>query len=222
MIRTILEKKKHVLEYDNSKSISSDLFSSILYQTWKNTPSKNNFMPYKIHVIGKKQQEYKNRILQICDKNDKKFVPDAPVNPDFQNIQTCSYCLVFTTRYEDTPNQEQQRKVNQGAYYEPMDPTVTDEWRDIPSLEVGIFANTLSTLLLEKEIDSSYTHCFPLDIAQWHDMGVDFVNNAPLLIMTIGIGKKYRIDSVKQEGRWQCDLKPDYNRIVSLVNNNER
>ena len=50
-ILTTLEQRHHVLRYKD-KVIPDDDFSKLLYKAWKVTPSKNNFMPYTVNVLG--------------------------------------------------------------------------------------------------------------------------------------------------------------------------
>ena len=53
--------RKHVDAYDNSVDIEQEVIKSFK-EAWRVTPSKQNFMPYTIHVIGPESQEWKNKL----------------------------------------------------------------------------------------------------------------------------------------------------------------
>ena len=48
----LLEKRRHVRTYKTDKHPPKELIEKLLWKTWKTTPSKNNFMPYNVHVLG--------------------------------------------------------------------------------------------------------------------------------------------------------------------------
>ena len=47
-----LDKRAHVMKYDNDRIPPEERIDDLLYKTWKVTPSKNNFMPYHCNVLG--------------------------------------------------------------------------------------------------------------------------------------------------------------------------
>jgi hypothetical protein len=221
MIDDMLKNRQHVLEYDTEANIPQSKINSLLERTWKVTPSKNNFMPYNIHVLGPEHEMYKKFVYFICVSNEnfmnsKSHVSSINnVNPNYKNILSCSYLLIFTMRLEDQPSVFQQQQINNGIYYEAVDEENLFKLKDTASLEVGLFSNTFTGLCLEEGIDTSFTLCFRRDVEFWQDL--PFVKRSPLLLMTVGKGKVYRRDVAIEEGWSNNDLRPNYDRIVKFV-----
>jgi len=220
MIIDILKQMRHVRKYYKNKPIEDDFLKEILEQTWKVTPSKNNFMPYKIHVIGPQHENYKKEIYQICVGNEDLKNSRNPIdegqnlNPNYMNLFNCSHALIFTARLEDELNPHQRLLDKNGIYLEPITPESLATYIDTVSLEVGMFANTLSAVCLENNVQTSYTLCFKRNLEAWQKL--PFVDNRPILIMTIGKAEIYRRDIARKEGWSKNDYKPAFNRIVNF------
>jgi hypothetical protein len=220
MIEEIFNNRKHVRAYDKNAFIPKEVINSLLYTAWRLTPSKNNFMPYNIFVLSSQHNDYKEHIYRICVRNEEdvnsiKSDNKYELNPNYTNIINCSYLLIYTVRVEDQPNLETKRNVAKGAYYEALDLVGIKEIYDLIALEVGLFANIFSGLCLEKEIDTSFTMCFNKRSDRWKEL--PFMQNEPLLLMTVGKGLVYRQDIAKKEGWTTDDYKPNYDRIVDFV-----
>ena len=56
MIDNVLKHYKYVKTYDQSQDVPQSIIDELLQRTWKVTPSKNNFMPYKLYVLGPQHQ----------------------------------------------------------------------------------------------------------------------------------------------------------------------
>tara|TARA_B110000971_G_scaffold42267_1_gene41529 strand:+ start:220 stop:861 length:642 start_codon:yes stop_codon:yes gene_type:complete len=213
MIEEIFKKRKHVREYDTSVEISSELIDSLLRKTWSMTPSKNQFMPYTAHVLGNQHQEYKDIVLDICRAKD-----NTPfTNPEFLHMKTCSYMIIFTLRHEDEPNEEMFRRMSKRIVYEQSSSKLLNKHPANAFLELGLFVNTLTGLCLENSIDVSYTRCFLEDRSKWKSAGLTFIDETPMLVLTMGKGHSYRVDAAKEEGWFDTDLKPEYERIVNFI-----
>ena len=57
-----LEQRHHVLRY-KEENVPDDVLSKLLYKAWKVSPSKNNFMPYAVNVLGPGDKRKKLRWL---------------------------------------------------------------------------------------------------------------------------------------------------------------
>lgn len=222
MIIKIFEKYKHVRKYNKNHRIDDKFLKTLLEQTWRVTPSKNNFMPYNIHVLGPQHHNFKKEIYKICvwhedHENSRNLIDEGDnLNPNYMNILDCSHLLVFTSRVEDELNPVQQTLHNNGIYLDPITPEGLEKYIDTVSLEVGMFANTLSALCSENNIQFSYTLCFKRDLAFWK--AVSFVKNHPILLMTLGKGEVYRRGEAEKEGWTDYDYKPSFNKIVNFIN----
>lgn len=217
MIDTILENRKYVTEYDITAEIPESLINSLLQRTWRVTPSKNQFMPYTVHVLGPGHQNYKNIIYQTVYKPDIERSPgylNRPL-PLFNNITNCSYLLVFCLRVETVLNEQQTQTVNRGLYYEQMQELdglseiKTNEFKAVAYIEVGMFANTFGTLCIEHNLDVSHTLVGMGKLMQ-QEIALPFITRPAILVMTVGKAKTYRQPR-------QDSLRPDYHRIVNFV-----
>lgn len=225
MIDSILKNRKYVREYDKTADIPISLIDSLLQRTWKITPSKNNFMPYTIHVLGPEHQDYKEAVYKICLSNDKRLKTESEILnleikyaknlPNYANILSCSYLLIFTLRLETSPNLVQKNAIERGHRFEAVDESILNSLYSTASLEVGLFSDAFSALCLENNIDVSFTLCFHKDLNYWKDLS--FVTRTPILLLTVGKGKIYRHDELVKRGVAQYDLRPDYARIVNFI-----
>lgn len=221
----VLKNRKAVREYDSTVKLSDSLIDSLLKQVWKVTPSKNQFMPYTVHVLGPEHQAYKELVYKNCLSNENKNdnIADCETTryqknlPLYANIRNCSHLLIFTLRLEDKPNVAQQRAIAKGQRHEATNELLLDTLSSTASVEVGMFSDALSILCLENNIDVSYTLCFHKNLDYWKNL--PFVTRKPLLLMTLGKGKTYRTDWLAQRGVLQHDLRPAYERIVNFVGN---
>ena len=219
----ILKNRRAVREYDSTVKLSDSLIDSLLKRAWEVTPSKNQFMPYSIHVLGPQHQEYKELVYKNClsseNRNDNidncEVARYQEILPLYANIRNCSHLLIFTLRLEDTPNKTQQSAINKGRRHEATDESRLDKLFSTASLEVGMFSDALSVLCLENNVDVSFTLCFHRDLDYWKNL--PFVTRSPLLLMTLGKGKIYRTDWLEERGWLQYDLRPNYERIVKFV-----
>ena len=223
----VLGRYRYAREYDESYQISNSMLNSFLEQAWKVTPSKNNFMPYKVHVLGPEHKHLKEIIYDKCTKNerdrgDHKKVKESQDNrkrdPNFTNILSCSHLLFFTQRLETELNPFQRVLVSRGLHFEQTDPKRSDIAKINACIEIGMFCNTLAGLCLSEGLDISHTLCFPTEQKVWQETpGFEFVDNRPLLIMTIGKGKVYRQDIMEADGWLDKDPKPDFRKIVKFL-----
>jgi hypothetical protein len=226
---------KYVTEYDTSKTIDEALLDQALYNAWKNTPSKNNFMPYKVHVLKTNNAYEKELVYYKCLENETKANGNHcsdlaslkayeekeyhSSKPNFYNIKSAHYILLFTQRVEDQLNDLQQRLIDKGFVYEQTFSSGPkyDASRYNALIEIGMFCSNFSNICLSLGIDISHTLCFPKDLKYWTEKEFNFLDSAPLLIMTAGIALKYRRDHLDFTGI--KDHKPNFDRIVNFLGN---
>jgi len=217
MIDNVLKHYKYVKTYDQSQDVPESIINDLLQRTWKVTPSKNNFMPYKLHVLGMQHQDLKDKVyekaLQHQNGQDHLTDPD-PIIPKFHNIVSCHYLLIFTQRVEDQPNEHQQNLIVQGRNYSQTDSKKLKEHYNNALLEIGMFCNTFAALCIESQLDISHTLCFPKKLEKWED-GFDFLDQEPILLMTAGKALAYHRDQHGKDALF--DLRPNYDRIVNFV-----
>lgn len=222
MLEKILEKRKYVMDYNKTITIDKSIINDLLYKAWKVTPSKNNFMPYKVHVVGPKQAGTKHKIYKKClanesrgDDTDAKRRYTKDNLPNYRNILSCSHLLVFTLRHESDPNPFQKWLIDRGHNYPAADENRIHECYSIAMLEVGLFAAAFGALCLEQDIDNSFTGCFPSELKKWQD--IPFVDQTPLLLMTVGKGEVYRRDIIQYTEHEKDDWKPNFEKVVNIL-----
>ena len=222
-IDDILAKRKHVMEFDRTATPpSKSLVDSLLQRAWRVTPSKNNFMPYKINILGPEHQAEKDHLYQKSLGSEKYANANNPLEnsedqlsrPAYACIASCAYLLIFTDRWEDKPNPFQKQEWNKGVFHAPMTLEGVRSIGETVSLEVGMFATAFAGLCVDHGIDVSYTLNFRRNLDVWKDTW--FINDRPMLFMSIGTAKTYRED-LKKYGLYEGDLRPDYNRIVEWL-----
>lgn len=216
-----LQKRRYVKEYDPEADIPKSLIDSLLLKAWKVTPSKNNFMPYTVHVVGPEHKDIKEKVFLNCLSNEGRV--DKIVNPleerykeylpNYANILNCSYLFIFTMRLETDPNPFQKYLIEKGYRFEAVDQSRLNDLDTVASLEVGLFTDALSSFCLECDIDVSFTGCFHRTLDHWKD--IPFITQKPIILMTAGKGKVY-LDEIKT-GLQKKDLRPNFNRIVNFV-----
>jgi hypothetical protein len=222
-----LEDRRHVREFDTEFNVRESLIDVLLMKTWKVSPSKQNFMPYQVHVLGKEHQVYKDKLFNLMLKNEvvnddnKKTVEEiwdekykGKFLPSYASVKNCAYALIFQLRQPDSKDLNKYQKHlidDRGHQYQQLDERELQVGQDAIQFEAGLFANTFSALCLENNLDTSFFQCFPKDLAKWTDF--PFITNTPLVVMTVGKGKSYRQDFRDV----RTDLKPDYAKIVNFV-----
>jgi len=224
---------QYVCEYDTNGYIDKQFVEKALHTAWLHTPSKNNLMPYKIHVLGPEFVEEKEELYWLCLSNETKAnnnqiisrsdLKDYELNmhikghgdyPAIRNIVSAPYVLIFTQRIEDTPNQLQQDRINRGHVFEQMatNGPKKENARKVSYLEIGMFSTNFASICLDNGIDISHTLCFPGDLKDWPKEYFSFLDSHPMLIMTAGKGKRYRCNTDRQK-----DPKPDFDKIVKIT-----
>jgi hypothetical protein len=218
MIYDTFRKRKAVREFDTTADISINTVHGLLQKAWKVTPSKNNFMPYTIHVLGPDQQHYKNSVYRKCLANEgirdgtdveAKYKGQTLKEPFYRNITTCSYLLIFTLRLEDQPNQNQLDQLARGCKFECVREDSLESGTGVVQVEVGMFSDVFGGLCVESGLDVASVLCFSKDLADWADL--PFVTRKPVLLMTIGKAKLYKPTLL-------TNRRPNYDRIVNFVN----
>jgi len=214
MIFEKFKKRRAVLEYDTASTVSRTMINNLLRQAWEVTPSKNNFMPYTIHVLGPEHQHYKNLTYQNCLNNEgradgtdlvKKYAQHLPF---YANILSCSYLLIFTQRLEDQPNPYQIDAMRRGCKFECTTEETLESGYVGAALEVGMFSDVFGGLCQENDIDVSSVLCFTRNLNAWSEL--PFITRKPLLLMTAGKAKVYK-------GANPMNLRPEFERIVNFI-----
>ena len=224
---------RYVYEYDQDHQLDKKLVKNALHDAWKNTPSKNSFMPYKVHVIDSYNVATKELIYYKCLENETKangnHITDlnelkeyerenySEGKPNYYNVKSADHILIFTQRITDQPNDHQKKLIKEGFVFEQMakNGPKKDSARSVAYLEMGMFCSNFANACLAQGVDISHTLCFPNDKKDWPEPEFSFLDMNPLLIMTVGKAKTYRRDETPD----YFDLKPNFEKVVNFIDN---
>lgn len=217
-----LQHYQYVVEYDTEEKVDHSIIENVLKEAVLTTPSKQNMMPYKVHVVGPGNDKIKNA-LAIKAKQKEDNVNDPTVKNmrsvnsyQTSNIRTAPYVFVFTQRVETNPAPWYKSLMKRGWKFEQTNTKNPGKAERVSMIETGMFAYSISSLFLQSGLDVSYTRCFESKLKHWKEPEFNFLDMPVWLIMTVGKGKTYRRDS-QPNLTFEIDHKPDWNRVVNFV-----
>jgi len=113
MIQKYLQ-RKHVVKY-KSDVIPDHMVKHLLEKTWQLTSSKNNYMPYSVHVLGPDKGAHKIKIFEKCIERQNENENNANKNKtelgwNYNHVKHNSHLLIFTTRVCE-PNPYNKRQI---------------------------------------------------------------------------------------------------------------
>ena len=202
----LLEDRHHVVHYKEEVP-PKEVVDKALWEAWKTSPSKNNAMPWKVFVMGPEHKEEKIKVWHMVRGNH--------VDREILAVKE-GEATKTEGGWEGQPNPFYQQQVNEGMYFDQAWESQIDKFIDTSAVEVGMFIQNLSSYLLEKDIDVSYTSCFYRDIKKWHDIGLNYAEYRPIILMTCGYAKYYRKDSIGIPLIEQ-DKKPNKEEIIKWI-----
>ena len=239
-----MHKYQYVMKYDTEKLPDPFIIKQSLYEAWASTPSKQQFMPYNIFVLGPNDKKVKEMIYYKAlvkeyqtnfpkwdvDVSDHLAVEKAFLShrslPQYLNYKTAPYILICTQRVEDQINPFNKIQISNGFNFE----QITREWQTDPKrknraqglamIEIGMFTQAFSNLCLKHNIDISHTRCLPTTMDFWTEPEFSFLENPPQLIMSAGFGKEYRRDFYPDLTHGM-DYRPNFERIVKFISGTE-
>ena len=197
-------KRQQTREYDVKKLPDKKIVEDIIEKAFKLTASKQNLYPYKVHILGPDNKDFKKVFYDI--------VNHQPGGLKNWNVAQAPYCLIFTKRFVANPDPEIYDRMNKGDGYNVCDPENYHKDDKSSAIEVGMFAKVLTTLVLEKNMDVSYTGCFP----SYND-NKELWKKLPFIeddvIFSMQFGYRFSDYSFKQKK----EKKPDINEVISWV-----
>ena len=240
-----MEKRHHVYEY-HKKDIPDETVKELLWKAWKISPSKHNFMPYKVSVLGPNRQKEKDRMWKMCRYNHKRMeeagakLPredtsvnpynDKPeeytfhTNPAYNHVRYNSHLLIFSARICKLNGYMKHVVKKEGHYAEQCEKSEVSNLRVASSFEASLFASNLTALCIEQGIDVSYNLCFPGEKEVWKNMPYLWYDKEQqharvFANMSLGYGKYFRHQWLKdrKKGIGHLDLKPESDEVIEWV-----
>lgn len=204
-----LNKRKHVMEYDSNIIPTEDDIEDIIRSAYFVVPSRFNAYPYTVHVLGPNAE----RSLTLWELSmEQNSLTSDVINPTLSHIKSAPYTLIITPRVT-SPN-----KYYHGQYRgweENQWSTINKDNRENSAVEIGLFSLTLTSVLLEKGWDTSYSICFPRTLTGYLEF--PFIKQVPSLIQTIGKGRIYRYETMTTE-ELETDTKAPIEDVVLYHN----
>ena len=153
------------------------LVRSMIEKTFNIVPSKQNLIPYMIHVLGPDQIEEKHKIYEI--------VVNSNGGNHYGNTNMFApYVLLFTTRL-CFPNKFVFKKMHENNNtFIACDKEKYSKNNSDVFLEIGMFSTILTGICLEKDISVGYLKCFSDDPNDWKD--INFVDDPVVFSMQLG------------------------------------
>lgn len=183
MFSDLYNKRRQIRTYDPDREPGKDVIQNTLELANKLVASKQNLMPYKIYVVGPFNEEINQGLYDLSQSV-------MPVLSKNFNLITAPYQFIYTLRFP-TGNSETNRLVKEGHDYSSLDQNgYTSKYNmSKTSVEVGMHAVVLSSLLIEQGLEISYTQCLP----NWQSAkglfcvhGLDFIDHDIILVMSTG------------------------------------
>jgi hypothetical protein len=211
-IENIICKRRQIRYFDLANYPKKNLVDELIKKSYTHTPSRQNLIPYKVHILGPEQKEYKKILYNLST------IPPKGTARTFNNTNALApYVLLLTHRLVTNPNPMVKDRMNKGYSYKNCNIEQYKSTMYDACIEIGIFSYNLTVLCLEQNIDVSYMGCFPKwnrkepeSITLWKDL--PFVDDDPLLSLQLG----YRCKNSKHnkiKGEW----KPTINEIINWV-----
>ena len=218
-------RRRHVKKY-SEKIPPKELIEQALWKAWKTSPSKNNAMAFQALVWGPDKTKEKELIHTLCVKNHiaaedravekglmNKTQGGVP-NPFYEHIKLNPYLITIHSRLA-YPNRFYKKMVEQGHFYDQS--YNPEDIIDSVAVEVGIFAANLTNYLLEAELDMSYNSCFKRKVEDWHEVGLNMVDQRPILMITCGYAERYRRQDLRKWKVETWDVKPPKRDIIKFI-----
>tara|TARA_B100001057_G_scaffold385061_2_gene391702 strand:+ start:9284 stop:9988 length:705 start_codon:yes stop_codon:yes gene_type:complete len=224
----LLDSRKHVWGFDTENIPEQSLVNECLTKAWKVTPSKNNFMPYHVNVIGPgpENQILKDKIHGLSKLNKRRTnirhnvnnienYDEDGSNPNFLFYNTAPYVLIFSQRAAKPNPFIEQTIVHLNDIYEQMHEDLFDDIAGTTCIEIGMFMQNATAFLLEKGIDTTYIKCYPFEYSLWKP-DFPFLGGPVMLIAGLGYSKSSRREGMNEK-QSKMDYKPEPEEIIKYI-----
>ena len=205
-IEQLLSKRQQTKLFHPNKIPGKEVAEKIIKTAFKLTASKQNLYPYKVHVLGPENKQEKLDLYNtICDQKG---------GPQNINVKEAPYCLIFTIRLVTNPDPIILARWRNGHSYESINPKKYKTQISGVSLEVGMFAKTITSLAMEQGLDVAYTGCFPNyehNKELWKKL--TFIDDIVIFAMQFG----YRLNENDFKRKEAKERKPHIDEVINWV-----
>ena len=208
-IEELLKKRRQIRQFSTTDLPSKTLIQDLIKKAYDITPSKQNFYPYQVFVIGPEDHKDREKFLNIIQKH--------PGGSDNINAWSAPYILLFCGRFiEEHPDPVIKERIKRGMFYEQMSPTMFGGYQPQIALEIGMFAMNLTSLCMENNVDVSYQLCLPdydKTKSEWEKlsfMKTLYIIEKTLFCMQLGYEHKNARKNVSE-------IKPNVHEVVKFI-----
>ena len=207
-VEELFKKRHQVKMYSQTLIPEKPLVQEVIDKAFQLTASKQNLMPYKVHILGPEHKDLKEKFFEISKRN--------KGGGQNYNIRA-PYLLLFTNRLITNPSPAVALKIKLGHGYPMCDPIkyrTSNSNRENVALEIGMFAKVLTALCMEKDFQVSYLLCFTdwkEDDQLWKEL--DFIKDPVMFSMQIGYkSKNMTVDEFKK-----YEQKPNKDEVINWI-----
>jgi hypothetical protein len=222
MIEDSLGKRKHVIHYDADIIPSKEEVEEILRIGYSLATSKQKAYAYKFWVLGPNNKR-SHELWEVAEgrKIDvdyeaygtTKMSEEYKPNPGLYHIRSAPWTFIITPRLSSpNPHFKYWFDATSSKWQLEDYEFVNTKNRESNAIDVGMVAKTITGAALDRGWDVSYNICFHNDRTKW-PKSLPFIsgNNGfrPVLMMTLGKGKTYFYERLREDGTVAND--PKYN-----------
>lgn len=197
MIEDVYKKRKKV-RYFLDKCPDHNLIVDIMKKTHNLVASKQNLMPYKIHVLGPECVTLKKELYTLTTTAAEENYTQATGNYQVY----APYVFIFTSRLAE-PNEYVENAIGRGNVFHACFPETYRHSGPIRTacIEIGMWSKIFTGLCLENDIDVAYLKCFNNNPDNW-----SFIDEDPLFVICAGYRQYFE--------RHVDESKPNWNDVV--------
>lgn len=226
MIKDIYSKRRQIRFFDKENYPDVNLVKQLINITYELVPSKQNLMPYKVHVIGPYNTEVNKELYRLACINElgehnyrQRFEEEISGNTQ---LLYAPYNLLFEKRLPEA-NTFVRERLKEGHPYNNLDPKSHHLETNDTKIEIGMFCSILTGLCMEKNIDVSYTACLPsikrnrvTDEITNPFVNLPFINENIFLALSLGyrhptVDENYMLSRLANVG----EIKPNINDVIN-------
>lgn len=234
MIEDSLGKRKHVMHYDTEVIPTKEEVEEILKIGYSLATSKQKAYAYKFWILGPDKERSKT-LWEIAEGRKINVDEEAygttteskeyNENPGLYHLRSAPWTFIITPRTSSpNPHFRYHFDVTKSKWQLEDHNFVNTRNRESNAIEVGMVAKAITGAALDRGWDVSYNICFHNEKKMWPE-SLPFVSSdwgfRPVLMMTLGKGKKYFYERLKEDGSLAWDPKyntdPDFETIFEFI-----
>ena len=206
----VFNNRKQIRHYLQEIAPDHTIIKNALEKTYDLVPSKQSLIPYKVHVVG-----------PFNEKVNKALYETSTFSGVLANrgLLTAPYNFVYEVRLSQG-NSAVQHDIDVNGHIQPVMDKNLYKRRDIiknTTLEIGMHAAVLSSILLENNLDISYTLCFENNengsSERWNHPALDFITDEVQFIMSTGYSDNEKYWPAGEE-------KPEIAEVINWIKKN--